>query len=27
VQRGDHQSLLREEGLYKQLVERQFVAA
>lgn len=27
VQQGDHRSLLAEEGLYKKLVERQFVAA
>ena len=27
VQQGDHRSLLAEEGLYKKLVEKQFVAA
>ena len=27
VQQGDHRSLLAEEGLYKRLVEKQFVAA
>jgi ATP-binding cassette subfamily B protein len=27
VQWGDHGSLMREEGLYRQLIERQFVAA
>jgi ATP-binding cassette subfamily B protein len=27
VQVGDHRSLLAEDGLYKRLVERQFVAA
>jgi ATP-binding cassette subfamily B protein len=27
VQSGDHASLLSEDGLYRRLVERQFVAA